>query len=136
MSTNTPPDRRLRLLHGLTIAYAVLLTLLLWLPDPRLLFFNMEPGESVQGYSHLITFGFLGFLVELGRRKKSIWFWGAVLVAYTLITEIVQELAPTPRAFEWRDVVQDLLGIMLGLFLAVVAGSLWRRTFPKHRNKI
>jgi VanZ family protein len=119
----------LRLLHYVTVVYVVFLTLLLWLPDPKVLLHGWQPSEATHGYSHLMTFLLLGFLVELGRRKKSILFWIALLVFYTFFTEIVQEMLPI-RSFEWIDIFQDLCGIFLGLGFASLcrfAARSWQR---------
>ena len=106
----------------LVVVYWVFLTLLLWLPDPRVLLWGWEPSEGPRGYAHIITFSLLGLLVELGRRKKSILFWAGILVGYTFLTEIVQEILPI-RAFEWEDVAQDLAGAFLGLCSGCVLRS-------------
>lgn len=124
------PKNISQFIHFATCSYAVLLTLLLWLPDPRVLFFGFEPSEGTQGYAHLIAFSLLGFLVELDRTKRSRFFWATVLICYTILTEIVQEILPV-RSFDLADIIQDLAGIFLGLWL----GTLWRnvlcRTFTK-----
>ncbi|MDR2705295.1 MAG: VanZ family protein [Planctomycetaceae bacterium] len=109
----------LRFLHFITACYAVFLTLLLWLPNPKDLLYGWQPSEQTSGYSHLITFMLLGFLVELGRRKKSPLFWIVLLILYAFFTEIIQEILPI-RTFEWRDITQDLCGITLGLGIAVL----------------
>ncbi len=108
---------RLRFLRWATLGYAVLLTLLLWLPDPRELLWGWQPRGDVMGYSHLIAFSILGFLVELGRRERSFFFRATLLFGYTLLTEIVQELIPH-RSFELIDVAQDLAGLYFGLWCA------------------
>ncbi len=114
-STPSPSlSRSLRHLRTATIVYWIFLTLLLWLPDPRALLFGWEPSEGPRGYAHVITFGLLGLLVELGRRKHSVFFWFAVLVGYTFLTEIVQEFLPI-RTFEWEDILQDVVGAALGM---------------------
>jgi glycopeptide antibiotics resistance protein len=109
----------LRFLHFITACYTVCLTLLLWLPDPKELLYGWQPSEPTSGYSHLITFMLLGFLVELGRRQNSQLFWIVLLILYTFFTEIVQEILPI-RAFEWCDIIQDICGIAIGLGFAVL----------------
>lgn len=83
------------------------------------------------GYSHLISFSLLGFLVELGRRKRSIFFWATLLLGYTLLTEIVQEILPI-RSFEIIDIAQDLAGLYFGLWTA----ALCRLPFTNREKKI
>ncbi|MDR1964395.1 MAG: VanZ family protein [Planctomycetaceae bacterium] len=118
----------LRLLHYTTIVYVVFLTLLLWLPNPKELLYGWQPSEETGGYAHLITFFLLGFLVELGRRKKSLLFWIFLLVFYTFFTEIVQEILPI-RSFEWSDIFQDICGICLGLGSASLCRTIAAKKF-------
>ncbi len=113
----------------LTTAYWVFLTLLLWLPDPRVLLWGWEPAEGPRGYAHVITFSLLGLLVELGRRKKSFLFWAGILIGYTFLTEIVQEMLPI-RSFDWGDVAQDLIGSFLGMGIGVLIRRVWLAVFP------
>ena len=111
----------------LTVVYWIFLTLLLWLPDPRVLLWGWEPSEGPRGYAHIITFSLLGLLIELGRRQKSFLFWAGVLIGYTFLTEIVQEMLPI-RAFEWEDIFQDLVGVFLGLGVGYVVKTVGRLT--------
>ena len=112
--------------HILTVAYWIFLTLLLWLPNPRVLLWGWQPAEGPRGYAHIITFLLLGLLVELGRRKKSLLFWSGILIGYTFLTEIVQMVLPY-RAFEWGDIAQDLVGAFLGLGVGGVLRFGWRK---------
>jgi VanZ family protein len=116
----------LRFLHTITACYAIFLTLLLWLPNPKVLLYGWQPSEQTGNYDHLLTFMLLGFLVELGRRKKSQLFWIVLLLFYTFLTEIVQEILPI-RAFEWRDIIHDLYGIAIGLGFAVLCRLVIRK---------
>lgn len=129
-------ERLLRCVRIITIVYTVFLTLLLWLPDPRKLFWDWQPTGSVGGNIHLITFSILGLLVELSRREKSVLFCVTMLVLYTFITEIVQEISPTPRRFDWQDISQDLLGVFFGIAAGLFLKFACRRTFPRRRNEI
>ena len=114
MPTHSIRHHGLFLFHALTAVYWFFLTLLLWLPDPRVLLWGWEPAEGPSGLAHIITFSLLGLLVELGRRQKSLLFWTGVLVGYAFVTEIVQMAIPY-RSFEWEDIAQDLVGACLGL---------------------
>jgi VanZ family protein len=116
----------LRFLHFITACYAIFLTLLLWLPNPKVLLYGWQPSEQTSNYDHLFTFMLLGFLVELGRRKKSQLFWVVLLLFYIFLTEIVQEILPI-RAFEWRDIIHDLCGITIGLGFAVLCRFVIRK---------
>lgn len=126
----------MRIVRLITICYTVFLTLLLWLPDPRKLFWDWQPTGGVGGNIHLITFSILGLLVEFSRRKQSVLFWAAMLVLYTFITEIVQEISPTPRRFDWQDISQDLVGVFFGIAVGLFLKIAYRRTFPRRRNEI
>ena len=121
-------------LRILTVAYWIFLTLLLWLPDPRVLLWGWEPTEGPRGYAHIITFSLLGLLIELGRREKSILFWGGVLIGYTFFTEFVQEMLPI-RAFEWGDVCQDLTGAFLGLAVGYALRREWMKCVTRGSKK-
>ncbi len=105
------------MLRWATWSYVILLTLLLWLPDPRVLLWGWQPAGKAMGYSHLITFSILGFLVEQGRRDRSFFRTATLLFGYALLTEIVQELLPI-RSFEIIDIAQDLAGLYFGLWCA------------------
>ena len=107
-----------RIFHILTWCYVVLLTLLLWLPDPRTFFRVIQEYEGPAGYAHIVTFTLLAFLIELDRKIKSRFFWTTLLIAYVFLTEIVQEILPTGRLFDIADIIQDLAGLMLGLYFA------------------
>ena len=68
--------------HILTWCYVVLLTLLLWMPDPRTYFRTELSDEGPAGYAHVITFALLAFLIEIDRERKSRFFWTTLLIGY------------------------------------------------------
>ncbi|MGL4594495.1 MAG: VanZ family protein [Thermoguttaceae bacterium] len=105
-------------LRQITIFYWVFLTMLLWLPDPRVLLFGWTPSEGPSGYAHLITFSLLGFLVKLAFAQNSTFSSFIILVSYAFVTEIVQNILPI-RAFEWLDIAQDTIGITIGIIVAL-----------------
>ncbi len=115
--------------HALTGLYVEFLTLLLWLSNPKVLLFGLEPSDDASGYAHLITFTLLGFMVELGRRRKSVATWFGILVFYGLFTEYVQHFLPI-RGFELRDLGQDVIGILLGMGIAWIAKKAGRKLLP------
>lgn len=117
-------------IHFVTWFYVFFLTMLLWLPDPRVLLFGFEPSEGPKGYAHLITFSLLGFLIELDRKKQSRFFWATLLIFYALLTEIVQEILPI-RTFDLADIVQDFAGIFVGLWTGTLCRTLFCRSFTK-----
>ena len=102
----------LRIIRLFTIFYVIVLTLLLELPGTQ----SLRPAVPASGYAHLITFALLGLLVELGRCKKSMLFWIGILALYALGTEVLQGLLNSifHREFDWRDLLQDVLGMLLG----------------------
>ncbi|MDR1483186.1 MAG: VanZ family protein [Planctomycetaceae bacterium] len=106
--------------HYFTFCYLIFLTLLLWLPDPRVLLFGWSPSEEVGGYSHLFSFMVLGFLFELDRRRLSFEFLGLALICYATFTEIGQIFFP-PRVFDLTDIIQNFAGIIVGLECGNVA---------------
>ncbi|GHT29007.1 hypothetical protein FACS18942_09850 [Planctomycetales bacterium] len=107
----------LRILHVFTWCYVVLLTLLLWLPDPRAILFGWGPGEETAGYAHVVTFALLAFLIELDRVKRNRFFWETLLIGYVFLTEIVQEILPI-RCFDIADIIQDIAGLFIGFYIA------------------
>jgi VanZ family protein len=103
----------------------IFLTLLLWLPDPRVIVFGWEPTEEVGGFMHLITFSVLGFLFELDRRKFSFEFLGLVLLCYAMLTETGQLFSP-PRQFDLQDIIQNFAGIIIGLEIGNIAKNTYK----------
>lgn len=120
-------------LRYVQIAYVVFLTLLLWFPDPRQLLWGLQAGESTEGYAHVLTFSLLGFLVEIGRRKKSVFFWATMLILYTFTTEIVQHFLPV-RSFDVADILQDFAGIFIGFWGATAARFLLPASLHNPKN--
>ena len=118
----------LRIIHWFTIVYVIVLTLLLQLP-------SLPPevadtvAESVRKYAHLITFTLLGFLVELGRVKKSMLFWVSILVAYAVGTEVLQLLLHSicNRFFCWEDILHNIVGVFLGTLIGYFCRPLVKR---------
>jgi hypothetical protein len=122
----------IRCLHLFTILYTAGLTYLLWIPDPAVWANRFHIHERYIQYPHLITFGFLGLLVELGRQKKSVVFWATLLFAYIMLTEIVQEVLPL-RSFEVIDILDDVNGVGIGFYFAAVA-KIWFKQYVSRRD--
>ena len=119
----------IRIIQRLTIFYVIVLTLLLELPvDPRFLH-SLNSLEPTEGYKHLIAFTLLGFLVELSRNQRSRFFWIGVLFCYSVATEILQGLLNPlfHRTFDWQDIVQNILGVWLGVFIGYYCRPLVRK---------
>jgi len=115
----------MQMLDRVFYVYLVFLTLLLWLPDPRTLLFGWKPGEGPAGFAHVITFSLLAFLAEIGRYKHSFFFLATMLLGYTLLTEIVQEILPI-RSFDLLDITQDLAGLYCGFWAAAAVKQIVR----------
>ena len=102
-----------RIIQWLAIVYVIILTLLLELPSEVA---EEVPVGMLSEYVHLCAFTLLGFLVELCRKNRSILFWVGLLVVYSFATEVTQGLLHTlcNRVFDGKDLVQNVLGILLG----------------------
>ncbi|MDR1479499.1 MAG: VanZ family protein [Planctomycetaceae bacterium] len=111
----------------LAIFYMIFLTLLLWLPDPRVLVFGWEPSDDVGGYMHLLTFLVLGFLFELDRRGFSFEFLGLLLLCYAVLTEVGQIFSPS-REFDLQDMIQNFAGIIVGLEIGNIMKNIYKFT--------
>jgi glycopeptide antibiotics resistance protein len=119
-------------LRGITLLYVIVLTLLLELPTISL---PKDPtGGGVEVNAHVVTFTLLGLLVELCRRKKSVFFWIGALLCYSLSTEVLQGLLHPicHRYFDWHDLFHDVIGVLLGIFLIYFIRTLFfQRNLPK-----
>ena len=100
-----------------SVAYWLLLTVLLLAPDPLALFgITRVPGPPGGRMEHLLLFGVLAFLVCASRPPLR---WGplaGLLVGYALLTETLQVLVPT-RTVELLDYAENLLGLAAGWWL-------------------
>ena len=121
----------LRIIRWTTLFYAIVLTFLLEMPSvpPEI---NPLGNSPVKVFIHMITFAILGFLVELGRTKKSMLFWLSMLALYSVGTEILQALLNSicHRCFDWYDIAQNVSGVLLGTFVGYCC-----RTFVKRPSK-
>jgi len=121
------------MVHYSTIIYIIVLTLLLELPSPP------QEWDPVPGpwaiCKHLLAFTILGFLVELGRVKKSMLFWLGILFLYSIGTEVLQwVLHPIcNRYFDLQDILHDVVGVLLGTFIGHVCRPLVKR--PTESNE-
>ena len=107
----------LRHIHWATIFYVIVLTLLLEMPSiPP----EIDPVPTPLAIcKHLVAFTILGFLVELGRKKKSLLFWMSILLLYAIGTECLQGLLQPicHRVFDWHDMLHNVIGVFLGALL-------------------
>lgn len=65
---------------------------------------------------HFLAFVVLGGLVGLARRRWSSIVWFFLLALWGIGSELLQNF--TGRFCEWQDMVQNVLGIAAGLFIA------------------
>ena len=65
---------------------------------------------------HALAFAVLGFLFELARGRFSLKVSCFLLLAYGPLSEIIQPL--TGRYFDWIDILEDTIGVILGIGLA------------------
>ena len=117
----------LRMVHCSTIIYVIVLTLLLELPSPPQ---EWDPVPSPWAIcKHLVAFTILGFLVELGRVKKSMLFWLGILFLYSIGTEVLQGiLRPIcNRHFDLQDMLHNVVGVLLGTFIGYGCRPLVKR---------
>lgn len=106
---------RMLCLRMLSAAYWALLTVLLLVPNPAALFFNLRPVSSVAGVRgvHFTAFMLLALLVRAARfpvRPRLHW---GVLVGYALVVESLQWFVPR-RSVELADYAENLLGLTVG----------------------
>ncbi|MDR3181793.1 MAG: VanZ family protein [Planctomycetaceae bacterium] len=106
----------LRCLHYFSWFYFTVLTFLLLSPD---LTEPLRRGVKGESYAHLLIFGLLGLLFELGRRKKTFEFWSLFLTIYAVSTELLQGiLSPVfHRECDLNDMIQDSAGIQAGMVI-------------------
>jgi VanZ family protein len=105
-------------LRVLSAAYWALLTLLLLVPDPAAIFFNVRPASVAAGMGgmHFTSFLVLALLVQAARfpvRPRVQW---AVLVGYALVVESLQWFVPQ-RCVDPADYTENLLGLAAGAIL-------------------
>jgi VanZ family protein len=101
-----------------SLVYWVGLTILLLTPDPAGLFGFKRPPRLPGGDSgiHFTLFLVLTVLVLSARGVRPFGWFLAVLGVYALAAEGLQYFVP-PRAVELGDLVENLLGIVVGASL-------------------
>ncbi|NLE39153.1 MAG: VanZ family protein [Pirellulaceae bacterium] len=101
------------------LAYAAFLSLLLLVPDPARLFGLWFPRGGGGGIGiHFSTFLTLGVLVGASRIPIRTSVLVVLLLFYAIGIEFLQLLSP-PRTVEFKDLVENLLGLVIGV-------TLWR----------
>lgn len=109
----------LRLWQIAAFAYFCFTLYALFSPNPRL----EKIGIPTFSLIHTAAFIVLGGVVEIGRVKFPFCFALALLLLYGPLTEFLQPL--TGRYFEWMDILEDLIGVVIGVGLALQAKRFW-----------
>ena len=74
------------------------------------------------GYVHFCAFIVLGAIVGLARKKTSSYYWFGILFVWCAGSEFLQRY--TGRNFELRDIIQNTLGVGVGLPIGAVLRTL------------
>ena len=99
------------------LAYGILLTLLLVVPDPAaLLGWRTIPNVTGGIGVHFTAFALLGFLVAASRFPLGRTWTAGLLLSYAFTAEFVQFFVP-PRTVELRDLLENLVGLSVGVGL-------------------
>ncbi len=115
------------LLRLLAVGYWLLVSLLLLVPNPAAILFDLRPAQAAAAMRgvHCTAFLLLALLVQAARfpvRRSVQW---ALLVGYALLVESLQWYVPR-RTVELADYAENLLGLALGAAVFAVACRCWR----------
>ncbi len=95
------------LLKTAFVGYLIVLTVLLLMDEPKRL---VIPPTFLEQFAHFISFFLLAWLAMAARWPVPNWGVFVLLILYAMATELLQGLVGW-RSCEWRDWVQDVLGI-------------------------
>lgn len=107
-------------IRATSIAYLVLMTLLLFTADPTRLIGLQGLSLPLMPWAHLLSFLTLAVLALSVRWPVPRWGVVLILVLYAGMTEISQGFVPK-RTGEWKDWFMDLAGIAIGAAVCWVA---------------
>ena len=94
--------------------YCLFVTLLLVAPDPlTLLGIERLPTPEGGRGVHFVVFALLAFVVHASRFPVHRGLTSALLVAYAILTELLQGFVPS-RSVEFLDLLENLLGLGTG----------------------
>ena len=94
--------------------YCLFVTLLLVAPDPlTLLGIERLPTPEGGRGVHFVVFALLAFVVHASRFPVHRGLTSALLVAYAILTELLQGFVPS-RSVEFLDLLENLLGLGAG----------------------
>jgi len=124
-------EKFLLMLRTATGCLWLLCTVLLLFPRSWILLWKSHFPKEVTtevGIEHLIMFGTLGFFIELSRRKWHPFTWLHILIAYGLMTEILQHFVPG-RTCDVIDFSQDCTGAYLGILLGLITKKVYNKVY-------
>jgi VanZ family protein len=103
----------MRLIRYICVAYWVVLTVLLLVPDPSaLLGLRRIPGDREGLCAHFAVFAILGALVQASRLRLRPALLGGVLLGYAVVSELLQSVVGRDTSL-W-DLLADLFGVAAG----------------------
>jgi len=109
-------------------------TLLLLVPQPEYWFevTHVAPVTSRIQAQHVVLFATLTFLTDLARVRMSWWLCAIAICVYGLAIEFIQPF--TGRTFSLYDARDNVIGVAIGLTLAVIFRHIFIRRQNKSRN--
>jgi VanZ family protein len=104
------------------IAYLLLLTFLLVVPEPLRLFgITQLPGPPSHRGAHFVLFAPFGLLAMASRWPLPRPWLVGTLLGYAVLTELIQACIPN-RAPELFDVIENILGLAAGMAVCWLIG--------------
>jgi VanZ family protein len=79
---------------------------------------------SLDKWLHIMTFIFLSLWFTGQYERRFYWRLIAALTAFGVLIELGQGVIPY-RSAEWMDLVADIIGLVIGLFVAITGAGGW-----------
>jgi hypothetical protein len=116
-------ERRIALIRCAALAYWLVLSVILLVPHPAALFFDLRPARSVATLRgmHFSAFLALALLIQWARFRVGPRVQWAVLVGYAVLVESLQWFVPH-RDVEFLDYMENLAGLLIGALLFALVG--------------
>ena len=121
------------LMKILFLLYTAVLTFLLVTNRPQDFVRIYGWRAFIEAWAHLIAFGILAFLATLARTRTPVWLMAAALVFYAGATEVLKGFTAS-RTPDWKDLLQNLIGIALGIAVAWPISRFWRNLNSKDHD--